>query len=273
MILTKTPRPTDAANESAPTLVGGDSTKRSPLRYPGGKSRAVSAIRRWIPPNIDELCAPFLGGGSVELACAADGAQVHGSDAFGPLANFWRFALESPVSLAERVAEFHPVSKPKFYNLQRGFQNLQDDLERAAVFFVLNRSSFSGTTLSGGMSPNHPRFTPSAIERLRDFRSPRLNVSHSDYRDALRKHSGKFLYLDPPYAIPQRLYGDRGDMHDGFDHMELASILRGRSGWALSYNDSPLIRRLYRGYHIVEPDWTYGMSANKRARELLIVDA
>lgn len=247
--------------------------KRSPLRYPGGKSRAVSAIRPFIPEETTELCAPFLGGASVELDCAADGVNVYGSDAFEALTNFWRFALEDPLMLADKVSEYHPVSKTKFYNLQKGFQYLTDDLDRAAVFFMLNRSSFSGATLSGGMSPGHPRFTESSIERLRNFRSRRLTVAHCDYREALEKHRDKFLYLDPPYAIPQRLYGERGDMHDGFDHEELADLLRHRSGWALSYNDSPQIRRLYRGYRILTPKWTYGMSNNKQSNELLILDA
>ncbi len=248
-------------------------TKRSPLRYPGGKSRAVGIIRRYIPQDTTELCAPFLGGASVELNCAADGIDVYGSDAFEPLANFWRFALEHPVKLADKVCEYHPLTKPKFYSLQKGFQYLRDDLDRAAVLFVLNRSSFSGTTLSGGMSPGHPRFTETAIERLRNFRSRLLRVANCDYRDALYKHEDKFLYLDPPYDIPQRLYGARGDMHNGFNHEELASMLRQRSGWVLSYNDSPRIRQLYDCYRIIEPNWTYGMSSNKRSKELLIIDA
>ncbi|MDD2344989.1 MAG: DNA adenine methylase [Bacteroidales bacterium] len=37
---------------------------KSPLRYPGGKSRAVSLISQ-ILPEFDEFREPFLGGGSV----------------------------------------------------------------------------------------------------------------------------------------------------------------------------------------------------------------
>ena len=46
-----------------------DST-RSTLRYPGGKSRAAKLIREHIPAGTTALAAPFLGGGSLELACA-----------------------------------------------------------------------------------------------------------------------------------------------------------------------------------------------------------
>lgn len=245
---------------------------RSPLRYPGGKSRAVNTIRKYIPPETKKIASPFLGGASVELACAADGIEVRGADAFAPLVNFWKRAKESPALLSERVRNYHPLTKPRFYNLQKGFHALADELEKAAVFFVLNRASFSGTTLSGGMSPGHPRFTPSAIDRLRDFRARNLSVECADWKATLEKHGDALLYLDPPYANGEKLYGSRGDMHEGFDHEELAARLRERSGWILSYNDCERVRKLYEGCDILAPEWGYGMSNGKQSRELLIVN-
>ncbi len=245
---------------------------KSPLRYPGGKFRAVETIKAYIPEGTDKIAAPFLGGGSVELSCAADGIKVYGADAFEPLVNFWRHAKNSPVLLAEHVRVYHPLTKTKFYNLQKGYEDITDALDRAAVFYVLNRSSFSGTTLSGGMSPGHPRFTPSAIERLRDFRARNLNVRYADYKDTIKRHSEKLLYLDPPYANGEKLYGDRGDMHEGFNHEELAEELKQRNGWIMSYNDSKKIRQMYSQYDILTPSWNYGMSGDKQSKEVLIVN-
>lgn len=37
---------------------------KSPLRYPGGKSRAVELISKLVP-QFDEFREPFLGGGSL----------------------------------------------------------------------------------------------------------------------------------------------------------------------------------------------------------------
>ena len=107
----------------------------------------------------------------MELTCATNGIKVYGADAFEALTNFWRQAKENPTLLSERVRQYHPLTKPKFYSLQRDYTSIEYPLERAAVFYVLNRSSFSGTTLSGGMSPGHPRFNENSIERLRDFRA------------------------------------------------------------------------------------------------------
>lgn len=245
---------------------------KSPLRYPGGKFRAVAAIKALIPAGTDKLAAPFLGGGNVELSCAADGIKVFGADAFEPLVNFWRQAKDNPVLLAERVHGYHPLTKVKFYNLQKGYAEITDALDRAAVFYVLNRSSFSGATLSGGMSPGHPRFNPAAIGRLRNFHARNLSVRHADYKDTIRQHPDKLLYLDPPYANGGRLYGVRGDMHDGFNHEELAAELRTRNRWLLSYNDCKQVRDLYAGYQMRAPAWNYGMSGDKQSKELLIVN-
>ncbi|PJF41808.1 MAG: modification methylase, partial [Phototrophicales bacterium] len=41
---------------------------KSPLRYPGGKSRAISRIIPQVPLDIEEFREPFVGGGSVFLA-------------------------------------------------------------------------------------------------------------------------------------------------------------------------------------------------------------
>ena len=58
---------------------------KSPLRYPGGKTRAVKHILPHIPKGIKEFCSPFFGGGSVELAVADRGIPVYGYDIFQPL--------------------------------------------------------------------------------------------------------------------------------------------------------------------------------------------
>ena len=38
---------------------------KSPLRYPGGKSRAIKTISEYLPEKFSEFREPFVGGGSV----------------------------------------------------------------------------------------------------------------------------------------------------------------------------------------------------------------
>ena len=164
---------------------------KSPLRYPGGKSRAIKQIMEVIPRDIDILCSPFFGGGSVELACVQRGINVYGYDAFDPLVNFWKTLIKNNIKLAKIVRKYYPLTRTKFYSLQQKYFESKDKLEMAAIFFVLNRASFSGTTLSGGMSPGHPRFTPSAIKRLEQFKINNLIVEKADFKNSLSRHKNR----------------------------------------------------------------------------------
>ncbi|MBX3242794.1 MAG: DNA adenine methylase [Chitinophagaceae bacterium] len=248
----------------------GNFTARSPLRYPGGKTRAVEYISRFFPKHLNSLLSPFFGGGSIELSAAARGVKVYGYDVFPPLVEFWQSLVKQPDELADMVARYFPLSKENFYRLQQVQTGFRSKLERAAVYYVLNRSSFSGSTLSGGMSPGHPRFTESAIQRLREFYNPNIDVRKADFKRSLTDHPDMFAYIDPPYLIKNALYGKKGNTHRDFDHEGLTRLLKARENWILSYNDCDDIRDLYAGYPTITPTWKYGMSNDKSSREILI---
>ena len=63
---------------------------KSPLRFPGGKARAVKHILSLMPSEIPRLISPFFGGGSVEITASHFGYPVIGFDNFGPLVDFWQ---------------------------------------------------------------------------------------------------------------------------------------------------------------------------------------
>ncbi len=247
-------------------------TSRSPLRYPGGKTRGVAHITQYFPKGMKEMLSPFWGGGSVELFMAAQGVFVQGYDVFSSLVEFWQCLQEAPEALANAIQQWYPLPKATFYHLQAVQTHFETPLERAAVYYVLNRASFSGSTLSGGMSPDHPRFTPSAIERIRAFYNPNFSVHQASFEASLAAHDDSvFCYLDPPYLIKSSLYGKKGNAHKDFAHEALAAILKERKNWVLSYNDCEEIRALYKGFHIIMPEWKYGMSNDKSSKEVLIL--
>jgi DNA adenine methylase len=242
---------------------------KSPLRYPGGKSRAVTQILKYIPPDVETICAPFLGGGSIELALAAKGIEVYAYDNFEPVIHFWRELLRHPKQLCSQVQRFYPLTKTQFYHLQKNFKILPAK-QKAAAFYVLNRASFSGVTFRGGMSPYHPRFTKKCIEQLATFDAKHLHVACLDFKPSIAKHPHDFLYLDPPYYNSQKLYGDNNE-NVSFDHAILAHLLHQRNNWILSYNDCSFIRSLYKGLEIKPLHWKYGMNTSKRSNEILIL--
>ena len=245
-------------------------SSRSLLRYPGGKTRAIDYITNFFPQNTRQILSPFIGGGSIELSLASKGITVYGYDIFEPLVEFWQCLSEDAYSLAEQVNKHYPLTREKFYKLQQKHTHFKTKLERAAVYYVLNRSSFSGATLSGGMSPGHPRFTMTSISRLKNFYNPNIIVNQADFKESLEAYPGIFTYLDPPYLIKSSLYGKKGNAHKDFDHAGLADMLYKRKQWIMSYNDCKDIRELYAGFTIITPAWKYGMSTDKSSKEILI---
>lgn len=250
---------------------------RSPLRMPGGKSRVATLIMSHFPSGIDTLISPFMGGGGVELLAAQSEIEVTAYDGFLPLVRFWQEVLSDPTALANFVECCFPLSKTDFYSFQKGMAN-DDFFTTAARFFILNRASFSGTTMSGGCTKTpsegkNARFTQSSIDRLREFANfqGKLTVNYSLWPDTLAQHRDEFMYLDPPYMIGPKIYGIRGDMHKGFDHQGLAAALRARSApWLLSYNDCPEVRELYKGCTIETAEWSNSMGKTRKQLELLI---
>ena len=258
---------------AAPPSLPPSPAPRSPLRYPGGKTRAREKILSLIPPRTPVICSPFLGGGSIELACAHAGIPVRGYDIYPPLVNFWHHALATPVRLAREVRKYYPLSKETFYHLQqtppqeRGGGTLSD----AAVFYTLNRASYAGTTYSGGhVADKHTRFTPRAIERLEHFSITNITVMCADFRDSISGNPAALLYLDPPYFNNKKIYGKYQRNHQ-FDHASLRDMLYRRHSWVLSYNNHPVIREWYRGYKIIPTDWAYGRKNTERTKELIIL--
>ncbi|MDR2152202.1 MAG: DNA adenine methylase, partial [Helicobacteraceae bacterium] len=160
-----------------------------------------------------------------------------------------------------------------------------NDLERAAAFFVYNRVTFSGTSLSGGFSEAafSGRFTHSAIARLRALHGALDNalITNLDYEEVvIADGEGVFIFLDPPYysAVKSSLYGKNGNLHKAFDHERFAKVMKKcPHKWLITYDDCEYIRELFSFANIVAWETTYGMrnvieGASQKGRELFIAN-
>lgn len=76
---------------------------KTPLRYPGGKSRAVKYLLPKFPGDITEYREPFLGGGSVAIAFTKEypDIPVWVNDLYNPLYTFWCILRDRPDELYE----------------------------------------------------------------------------------------------------------------------------------------------------------------------------
>lgn len=238
---------------------------RSPLRYPGGKTRAIRILKEYIPQGTTTIISPFFGGGSFELST---GLEILANDLFVPLFDFWTHLQRDADSLIGSVRSEVPVTKEKFHALR-------SVPITPASFFIINRTSFSGSTFCGGFSQQSAdgRLTESSLERLKSVNLNRVRFSNLDcvrFLEANPPKEGHWIYADPPYYITNYIYGRDGDLHQSFDHESLRDHLKGRQDWLLSYNDCEYIRELYKEMTIESVSWAYGMNSSKKSSEILI---
>ena len=250
---------------------------KTPLRYPGGKSRALSKLFQYMPDLRDykEYREPFLGGGSVALEVSKryPRLDIWVNDLYEPLYNFWRELQDHGNEITDILIQLkqrhcdHSSAKQLFLDAKKYLERPAEDTEdihRAVSFYIINKCSFSGLTESSSFSKqaSDSNFSLAGIERLRDYQKLIGNwkFTNLSYEQLLTDDKSIFTYLDPPYEIGSNLYGKRGNMHKGFDHDGFASGCDRFIGPQLiSYNSSQLIRERFQGWTAAEFAHTYTM--------------
>lgn len=252
---------------------------KSPLRYPGGKSRAIQQMKDLLPTEFDEYREPFVGGGSffIYLRQKRPDLRIWINDLNPELYYFWKYAQIDSNQLARELM----IIKKQNQNGQALFSELLNvqassltELERALRFFVLNRITFSGVVESGGYSQLafETRFTDSSIDRVSRL-GPLLEgikITQLDYRHLLQEGDRSvFTFLDPPYfkATKSRLYGKNGVLHTTFNHEEFAQEMKEcKHSWLITYDDSPEIRKNFVYANVYEWQLQYGMNNYKQGK-------
>jgi len=81
---------------------------KTPIRYAGGKSKAIKHITPFVTDS-KKIISPFLGGGSLEVHWASMGKEVIGFDLFDALVNFWNVLLNKREELVSKLREIEPT--------------------------------------------------------------------------------------------------------------------------------------------------------------------
>jgi len=266
---------------------------KTPLRYPGGKSRACQKMDVYFPDlrEYKEYHEPFLGGGSVAIHVTKKypHLDIWVNDLYEPLYNFWRVLQDSGAELAERIGELkskHPEpgsAKELFLKCKETVNDYNEsDTSRAVAFYIVNKCSFSGLTESSSFSKQASvsNFSVRGIEKLPGYSKliKDWKITNLSYEQLLTDNKQCFTYLDPPYDIRDNLYGRKGSMHNGFNHDDFATDCDRFIGHQLiSYNSSQLVKERFQGWEVGEFDLTYTMRSvgeymreQKERKELLL---
>jgi len=265
---------------------------KTPLRYPGGKSRALTKLLKYLPQQkITEYREMFLGGGSVALEMTKrlpNDVPIWVNDLYGPLYNFWIILRDNPVELQRKLVELKS-RYPDRGNAKGLFLDAKDivndgtksDTERAIAFYILNKCSFSGLTESSSFSAqaSDSNFSMRGILKLQDYSKliQRWKITNLDYSELASDDTYTFIYADPPYDIKDVLYGNKGSMHKGFDHARFADVMDAQlCNVMISYNDHPDIVQRFLDWCLYDYEHTYTMrstgsymSDQKKRRELI----
>jgi DNA adenine methylase len=248
---------------------------KTPLRYPGGKSRALSKIFQFAPDltKVKQYREPFLGGGSValEMSKRYPLMDIWVNDLYEPLYNFWCVLQHDVDELYETLFDLKSVycnqdaARCLFDAMKEAINNKDiTDVERAVAFYVVNKCSFSGLTESSSFSAqaSDSNFSMNGINKLIEYSHmiESWTITNLSYEELLTDDKDVFLYLDPPYDIKDNLYGKSGDMHKRFDHDDFAKQCdHHTSPMLISYNSDQIVKDRFKEWSVSEFAHTYTM--------------
>ena len=266
---------------------------KTPLRYPGGKSRACTKMDPYLPDlrNYEQFREPFLGGGSVAIHITKKypSLDIWVNDLYEPLVNFWQqlqmFGYDLKSELVDLKTANNTPDKARELFLQAKEQindKTVSNFDRAVAFYVVNKCSFSGLTESSSFSEqaSNNNFSLRGIEKLPGYSEIIQNwrITNYSYDYLMDGDTGAFMYLDPPYDIKDNLYGNKGSMHKGFDHDKFAADCDANDmDQLVSYNSDQLVKDRFKNWNAAEFDLTYTMRSvgeymreQKTRKELLL---
>jgi DNA adenine methylase len=267
----------------------------SPLRYPGGKGNLSDFLMNVIDLNDLRNCdyfEPYAGGAGAALNLLRNDvvSKISINDADNRIYSFWQCALNESERFVDKIFSI-PLTIEEWHK-QKDIctnPNIHTQFDVGFSAFYMNRCNRSGVLMGAGPIGGYQqsgkwrldvRFNRETLaERLLGLArlKERILVTNFDAVEFLRRclSSGinknrNFVYLDPPYVNKgQRLYLNS---YEPKDHAQVASYLENQRKlpWVMSYDDTELVRDLYKKHQIGFLPIRYSLQKKRVAKELII---
>lgn len=268
-----TPRitPADGLSPVSPT--------RPVAAYIGGKKNlAKRLVERIATVPHTTYAEAFVGMGGVFFRRTSRPPAEAINDWSMDVATFFRILQRHYVAFMDMI-RWQLTTRAGFETLLRTDPTTLTDLERAARFLYLQRTSFGGKVVGRGfgVAPQNPaRFDVTKLGPLLEAVHERLApvvIERLPWADFLRRYDRPttLFYLDPPYYGCERDYGDDEGkpLFSRAEFETMADLLAGLEGrFILSLNDHPDVRAIFAGFQIEEVQTTYSIGGNDNAKKV-----
>ncbi len=200
------------------------------------------------------------------------------NDLNGDLVRFWMMARDHPEALQARIDTL-PYSRQLYRTYRESLNTGEalDDLERAARWFYVLRSTFGGgpdlkkgwgyqVGRAAGHSKAHALRTATALLPLVAARFRSVQIEQQDFAHLITTYQTPraLFYCDPPYIDCDYYAVDDVPPFTFQDHERLATLLNATPALvALSYYDHPLLERLYPSSRWRRMAWTQTKAVEK----------
>ena len=246
---------------------------KAPFGWVGGKTQLARDIIDLIPQDHKTYIEVFGGAGSVLYQKEPSKLEVF-NDINSELINLHRAIRNNPQSLSIYLNDLL-ISREIFNDIKSKHLRGRNNIEKAAFYFYQLTQSFGSKGDNFAMAAKSGR-KPKNIYRNFKTISERLkgvtieNMSFNKLVPLYDKDDA-FFYVDPPYVSTESYYKNIGEFGIA-EHEELAELLSNIKGkFLLSYNDSVVVRELYKGFNIqTTKQVSYGLGKNAQGKNKVV---
>ena len=251
--------------------------------YVGGKRNLAKRLVEQINATPHERYAePFVGMGGVFFRRDQRPPAEFINDASGDVSTLFRILQRHYVQFLD-VLRFGITSRAEFERLLATDPATLTDLERAARFLYIQRTSYGGKVEGRTFAVSKDRsarFNLTTLEPMLEDAHSRLSgvvIERLDFEAFIERYDSPrtLFFLDPPYWGVEDYYGK--DLFKREDFERLNGCLRAIKGrFILTINDLPETRKLFKGFKIEGVELSYSLapaSTRGEGRKEIIVSS
>jgi DNA adenine methylase len=262
----------------------------SPLRYPGGKAKLFSIVKKIIKENNiknSTYVEPFAGGAGLALLLLKEKLvkKIIINDLDRSIYAFWYSVLNYTDLFIKKISEIQ-INMDEWYK-QKEIQEKKynvDLFDLGFSTFFLNRTNVSGIIKGGVLGGKNQtgkykidcRFNKKALIKKIEFLAEMKNkiiIYNLDAFELIKKikyRKNYFIFFDPPY------YNKGSELYQNFfthdDHMILAKKISAINNvpWIVTYDNVEPIKEAYKNFYYYEYSLLYTANRRYRGKEIMI---